>query len=95
MKKRNKMAEWEIVDGQEILKVSNNIEDSFDEIKDCIEKKKLEMSKMNNIDQVIAMTSAFAPKRSKKLMEDRAKIVVRIKMLHAALEGLKNQIGNA
>ena len=89
------MAQWVIIDGTEILRVSDETKDSFDELKDCIEKKKLEISKMSNIEQVLAMTSVFQPKRAEKLMKDREKIVERLKMLNRALEVLKSQIGNA
>ena len=89
------MASWVLVDGTETLKISNESKDSLDELKDCLEKKKLEISKMNNVEQVLAMTSVFMPKRSMKLMRDRQKIVERIKMLNQALEVLKSQIGNA
>lgn len=89
------MAQWITIDGTEILKVSDEIKDSFNELKDCIEKKKLEISKMSNIEQVLAMTSVFQPRRAEKLIKDREKIVERLKMLNRAVEVLKSQIGNA
>lgn len=89
------MADWVLVDNTEILKVSNESKDSLNELKDCLEKKKLEISKMSNIEQVLAMTSVFQPKRTEKLMKDREKIVERLKMLNKAVEVLKSQIGNA
>lgn len=89
------MAKWSSKRGVEILQVSSKIEDSLKELQDCLEKKKLEIGKLHNIDQVLAMTSAFQPKRAETLMEDRKRVLERLKMLNRALEVLQSQIGNA
>lgn len=89
------MAEWRIVEDQEILRVSNKIEDTLNEIRDCTDKKQIEVDKLKNINSVIVMTSAFQPKRAKKLEESRISTLRRIGMIDSALEVLETQTHKA
>lgn len=89
------MAKWIVVKNKEVLRISSVESEMISEIKDCIDKLKIETDKLKNIDQVLAMTSVTNKNKSVELAKSRAKIVSRIGMIQSALEVLNAQIHKA
>ena len=85
------MAKWVMVKNKEILRVSNLDGDIISEIKDLLDKKKIETDKLKNIEQVIAMSSATRSDKIIDLMKSRSKIINRVGMIDSALEVLNTQ----
>lgn len=85
------MAKWVMVKNKEILRVSNVDGDIISEIKDLLDKKKIETDKLKNIEQVIAMSSATRSDKIIDLMKSRSKVINRVGMIDSALEVLNTQ----
>lgn len=85
------MAKWIVVENKEVLRVSSVESDMISETQDCMDKLKIEMDKLKNVDQVFAMASVTNKSKAEELAKSRAKIVSRIGMIQSALEVLNAQ----
>lgn len=85
------MAKWIVVENKEVLRVSSAESEMISETQDCMDKLKIEMDKLKNVDQVLAMASVTNKNKAEELAKSRAKIVSRIGMIQSALEVLDAQ----
>lgn len=85
------MAKWIIVKNKEVLRISSVESELISETQDCMDKLKIEMDKLKNVDQVLAMAMATNKSKAEELAKSRAKIVSRIGMIQSALEVLNAQ----
>lgn len=85
------MAFWTFKNGHEVLRVSSLNCELINEIKDCNDKKKIEIEKLKNIEQLLAMTSAMKSEKVRDLIKSREKTIARLDLIDNALEVLNTQ----